>query len=97
MTDDSGTREIRYDNAAFGLESVAWTAGLLDDFKLEYFQNNEGSVQALEVKSDGSLLYSVDLTYRGTGNRVEYMTIRVPPPAFRRSDSYIHRFSSLET
>ena len=75
IEDASGTREIQYDNDKWTLNTVEWTDGPLEGFKLDEDADARGRLGTLTVSKNFDDLYSVTHTYRGDSDRIDTLTV----------------------
>ena len=75
IEDASGTREIEYDNDKWTLNTVEWTDGPMEGFKLDEDTDTRGRLGTLTVSKNFDDLYSVTHTYRGDSDRIDTLTV----------------------
>ncbi|MDA3872805.1 MAG: RHS repeat-associated core domain-containing protein [Kiritimatiellae bacterium] len=75
IDDFSGVREIVYDNDKWTLDTVEWTYGSLEGFKLDEDADARGRLGGFAVSKDEDELYSVSHSYRGESGRIDTMTV----------------------
>ena len=74
-TFETATRKIQYDNDKWTLDTVEWTDGPLEGFKLDEDADTRGRLGTLTVSKDTDDLYSVTHAYRGDSDRIDTLTI----------------------
>ncbi|MDA3873355.1 MAG: hypothetical protein PF795_05290, partial [Kiritimatiellae bacterium] len=78
IQDSSGTREITYDNFLWAPDTVEWTSGPLQGFKLDEGADSRGRLGTLTVSKELTDLYTVTHAYRGESDRIDTLSITVP-------------------
>ena len=73
-TFETATRKIQYDNDKWTLDTVEWTDGPLEGFKLDEDADARGRLGTLTVSKDTADLYSVTHAYRGDSDRIDTLT-----------------------
>ncbi|GEM_PF-6754370 len=79
MSDASGTRVLTYEEDKWsGLEQEEWTSGRLSGFALDYTPDSRGRLHTHTVKKGADTLSTSTYTYKGSGERMDTLTVNIP-------------------